>query len=81
MTAASGAAIGTQVSAAIVFVVGTLAVVEITLVSYLAMPGKTQTVLRPLHDWALANRRKILVAMFAVAGVALVAQGMGMRIV
>jgi Sap, sulfolipid-1-addressing protein len=31
---ASGAAIGTQVSAAIAFVVGVLAVVEITLVSY-----------------------------------------------
>jgi hypothetical protein len=30
-----------------------------------------------LHDWARAHRRKVLVAMFAVVGVALVAQGMG----
>jgi hypothetical protein len=81
ITAASGAAIGTQVSAAIVFVVGTLVFVEIMLVSYLAMPAKTQAVLRLLHGWALANRRKILVAMFAVAGVVLVAQGMGIGIV
>jgi hypothetical protein len=73
----SGAAISTQVSAAIAFVVGVLAFVEITLVSYLAMPAKTQAVLRPLHDWALAHRRQILVAMVAVGGVALVTNGMG----
>ena len=74
---ASGAAIGTQVTAAIAFVVGMFAVVEITLVSHLAMPAKTQAVLRPLHDWALAHRRKILVAMLIVGGVSLVANGMG----
>jgi hypothetical protein len=74
---ASGAAIGTQVSAAIAFVVGMLAVVEIILGSYLATPAKTQALLRLLHDWVLAHRRQILVATFAVGGVALVAQGMG----
>ena len=74
---ASGAAIGTQVSAAIAFVVGAFAVVEITLVSYLAAPAKTQPMLRLLHDWASAHRRQVLVAMFAVAGVSLVARGMG----
>ena len=42
----SGAAIGTQVSAAIVFVIEVLAVVEITLICYLAWPAKTQEV----HD-------------------------------
>jgi hypothetical protein len=73
----SGAAIGTQVSAAIAFVVGMLAVAEIMLVSYLATPAKTQAVVQLLHDWARAHRRKILVAMFAVVGVALVANGMG----
>jgi hypothetical protein len=74
---ASGAAIGTQVSAAIAFVVGMLAVFEITLVGYLATPAKTQAVLRPLHDWALAHSRKIVVAMFTVGGASLVASGMG----
>jgi hypothetical protein len=74
---ASGAAIGAQVCAAIAFVVGWLATVEIILVTYLAAPEKTQAVLRRLHDAARAHRRKILVVMFAVVGVSLVASGMG----
>jgi hypothetical protein len=49
----------------------------IVLVSHLARPAKTQAFLRPLHDWALAHRRKLLVAIFAVVGVSLIAQGMG----
>lgn len=73
---ASGAAIGTQVGAAITFVVLVLAVVEIALVSCLAAPVKTQAVLRPLHDWAWAHRRKIVVAILAVGGFSLVAGGM-----
>ncbi|MGA9358652.1 MAG: GAP family protein [Mycobacterium sp.] len=72
---ASGAAIGTQVIAAIVFVVGVLVVVEITLVSYLAAPAKTQAVLRPLHEWALTHRPQVLVAMCTVVGLSLVAKG------
>lgn len=74
--APSGASTGTQVSAAIAFVVGMLAVVEITLAGYLVTPAKTQAFVQLLHDWARAHRRKVLVAMFAVVGVALVAQGM-----
>jgi Sap, sulfolipid-1-addressing protein len=73
---ASGAAIGTQVGAAIAFVVGLQAVVEIALVSHLFRPTKTQAVLRILHDWTRAHRQKILVAMCVLIGVALVAQGM-----
>jgi hypothetical protein len=73
---ASGAATGTQVSAAIAFVFGMLAIVEVMLVSYLATPVKTQAGLRLLHDWARTHRRKILVAMFAVGGFSLVANGM-----
>ena len=73
----SGAAIGTQVSAAIAFVVGMLAIVEITLASYLATPAKTQAVLRPLHDWTQAHQRKILAGTFAAVGVLFVARGMG----
>jgi hypothetical protein len=74
---ASGAAIGTQVSAAIAWVVVMFAVVEIILLSYLVTPAKTQAVLRLLHDWALAHRRQVVVATFAAVGVALVAHGMG----
>jgi len=73
----SGAALGTQVSAAIAFVVGMLAVIEIMLASYLVTPAKTRAVVRLLHDWARAHRRKVLVATFAVLGVSLVAKGMG----
>ena len=68
---ATGAAIGTQVGAAIAFVIGMLAVVEIALVSYLFKPARTQTVLRLLHDWTRVHRQKILVAMCVLIGVAL----------
>jgi hypothetical protein len=73
----SGAALGVQTSAAIVFVVETLAVVEIVLIINLVAPAKTEAVLRRLHDWARSYRRQILVAMLALVGLALVAQGMG----
>jgi hypothetical protein len=73
----SGAAIGTQISAALVFVVGWLGPVEIIFVSYLATPAKTQAVLRPLHDWTQAHQRKILAGTFAAVGVLFVARGMG----
>jgi hypothetical protein len=73
---ASGAAIGTQVIVAIAFIVATLAVVEITLVSHLVAPTKSEAVLQLLHEWAFAQRRKILVAMFAVGGVSLMANGL-----
>ena len=66
-----------QIGAAIVFVVETLALVEIVLLGSLVAPNKTQALLRLLHDWARAYRRQILVAMLALVGLALVAQGMG----
>jgi Sap, sulfolipid-1-addressing protein len=74
---ASGAAIGTQVSAAIAFVVLTLAVEEVILTSYRVTPGKTQVLVQRLHDWGLAHQRKILVAVIAAMGVSLAAHGMG----
>jgi hypothetical protein len=72
---ASGAAIGTQISAAIVFVIGTLAIVETVLVSYLAKPVKTLAALRLLHDWVRPRRRQVVAAMLAVAGTSLLASG------
>lgn len=74
---ASGAAIGTQVSVAIAFVVGIQAVVEIALVSHLFRPEKTHAVLQLVHDWTRAHRQKVLVGMCFLIGGALVAQGMG----
>jgi hypothetical protein len=74
---ASGAAIGTQVIAAIAFVVGMLAVFEVVLVSYLAAPAKTLAVLRPVHDWALAHRPQVLAGILTVVGLFQLAKGMG----
>jgi hypothetical protein len=74
---ATGSAIGVQVIAAIAFVVGMQAVIEIALVSHLFRPVKTQAVLQLVHDWTRAHRQKILVAMCVFIGGALVAQGMG----
>jgi hypothetical protein len=73
----SEAAIGTQVSASIAYVIGMLAFIEIVLVSYLATPAKTYAMLLSLHDWVSARRRQILVAIFAVVGVSMLARGMG----
>jgi Sap, sulfolipid-1-addressing protein len=74
---ASGAAVATQVSAAVVFIIGILAVAEITLVSYLVTPAKTQAALRLVHDWAWAHRRKILIAVAVTGGISLLANGLG----
>ena len=73
----SGAAIGTQIAAAAVFVVGTMGIIEIILVSYLIAPQKTLAVLRRIHNWSSAHRQQILVAIFTVIGVALFANGLG----
>jgi hypothetical protein len=72
---ASGAAIGVQVALAAVFVLGTLGIIEIILLSYLITPSRTQAVARMLHDWVTAHRRKIVVSTLVVVGVVLVAQG------
>jgi hypothetical protein len=80
IVAPSGAALGTQVGASIVFIVVMLAVIEIALVSYLFMPTQTQSVLQVLHDWVRARRIQVLAAMFAVGGLALVASGLGIGI-
>jgi len=74
---ASGAGLGAQLSAAILFIVLVLAVVEITLVSYLVAPEKIEAVLRPLHNWSLAHRRQVLIAMLALVGASLIVSGMG----
>lgn len=64
----SGVAIGTQVIAVLAFVAAMFLVIEITLVSYLITPTKTLAALRPMHEWALAHRRPILIALLAVGG-------------
>lgn len=74
---ASGGAIGTQISAAVVFNVVMLAVCEMTLVSYLAAPTRTLAIIDHLNRWVRTHRRRILSLMVGVAGVCLVVTGSG----
>jgi hypothetical protein len=72
---AMGGAIGTQISAAVVFNVVMLAVCEITLVSYLATPTRTLAIIDQLNSWVRTHRRRILSLMVGVVGVCLVVTG------
>jgi hypothetical protein len=54
-----------------------LAVVEIPLVSCLATPAKTEAVVLQLQDWVRARRRRIVAVSIALAGVMLLATGIG----
>lgn len=74
---ASGAAISTQVIAAVLYVLGVLAVVETILVTSLAAPAKTQAAVHRLHDWAFAHRRLLLAAILTVLGFSMLAHGVG----
>lgn len=73
----SGAALGTQLGAVVVFTLVVLALVEIPLVSYLVMPAQTQAAVLQLQRLAQAHRRRILIAVPAVAGVVLIVAGLG----
>lgn len=74
---ASGAAITTQIGAAVVFILTSLAVVEIVLLSNVVAPTKTQAALRLVHDWVRRYRRQIVVAILTLVGIVFVAQGAG----
>lgn len=69
---ASGAAIGTQVTAAVAFVLGMLAVVEVILLGYLARPAKTEAAAQRLGDSLRTHRPWVLVAVSALMGAWLV---------
>jgi hypothetical protein len=75
---ASGAAFGAQIGAAIVFIIVSLAVVEIVLICNLVAPAKTQAALRRVHDWVGGYRLQIVVAILTLVGLAFVAQGLGL---
>jgi hypothetical protein len=75
---ASGVAVGTQFSAAMVFTVVTLAVIEIPLLTYLVRPARTQAVMLQLQCWIRERRTHITAVFLIVMGVALVATGMGL---
>ncbi|ORA60692.1 GAP family protein [Mycobacteroides franklinii] len=73
----SGSALGTQVLAAVVFVFAMLVVFEVALISYVIAPARTQAILEPIHNWALAHRQMVLLILFAVVGIWQVLTGVG----
>lgn len=74
---ASGAAVGTQFGAFIVYTVMVLAVIEIPLLCYLAKPDRTQAVMLRLQNWIRVHRGRITQSAVGFSGVALVIQGIG----
>ncbi|MFV8230610.1 GAP family protein [Mycolicibacterium fortuitum] len=73
----SGASTGTQIFAVILFVVAMFTVFEVAVVSHLIAPARTQAVLQPVHDWALANRRQVMIGIFVMIGLLQVVRGLG----
>lgn len=73
----SGAAMGIQFGAALIFIVVALAAIEIPLLSCLATPARSQALMLHLHDWVRARVRPIFAVVFAVGGLALIAAGLG----
>ncbi|BBX73785.1 hypothetical protein MSHI_16910 [Mycobacterium shinjukuense] len=72
---ASGAAIGTQVSAFLVFILLVLTVIEIPLVTYLVIPQQTEAAMLRLDNWLRTHRRRITLTMLVVTGAILLVQG------
>ncbi|GAB5896336.1 GAP family protein [Mycolicibacterium mageritense] len=73
----SGTSIGTQIVAVLVFVAVMFAVFEITLISYMLVPAKTQAVLDSVHGWALVHRTQVLIVLFFLVGIWQVLTGLG----
>ncbi|OBI80854.1 GAP family protein [Mycobacterium sp. 1245805.9] len=74
---ASGAALGTQVSAAAAYTLVGLAFAEVPLICHLAAPARTGAMMSRVHDWVQARRRAVLGVVVAVLGVFLMTSGMG----
>lgn len=72
---ASRAALGTQVSASIAFILLMYVIVESILIALVATPARAQAALRILHDWVRAHSRQIMVTLLGVVGVSQLAAG------
>jgi hypothetical protein len=73
----SGAAMGTQFSAAVIFIVVALLAIEIPLIGCLLKPERGEAIILRLHDWIRMRTRQIMAAVFTVGGVLLMASGIG----
>jgi hypothetical protein len=74
---ASGAAAGTQLTAAGVYSVISLGFVEIPLISQLTAPAKTCQAVAAMHGWVKARRQQVFGFVIAMLGVVLMTNGMG----
>ncbi|AXN45661.1 hypothetical protein DSM43518_03351 [Mycobacterium marinum] len=74
---ASGAAAGTQVSAAGIYTLIALAFIELPLASQLAAPASTGRIMSSLHSYVKARRQQLVGVVIAVLGVFLMTSGMG----
>lgn len=72
---ASERQVSTQIGLAVMFNVVMLSVCELTLISYLAMPNKTQAFVGRLNSWVGAHRRQIVSVIVGVLGVCLIVNG------
>jgi hypothetical protein len=72
---ASGAAVGTQVSAVLMFMLVGFSIVEVPLVCYLVSPARTQAVLMRLHGWLRAHHRQIFIFILCVGATMLIGGG------
>jgi hypothetical protein len=77
MIVTSGAAIGEQIVAAIVFILVFLLVLEFTLLGCILMPDRIERALRPLHEWAGKHIRRILFVALTIAGFWQLVHGLG----
>lgn len=74
---ASGAALGTQLGAFVLYTLILLAVIEIPLIAYIAMPDKTQALIQSLQNVIQNHRHRITQAALSTVGVSFVVQGIG----
>jgi hypothetical protein len=74
---ASGAALGTQISAAGVYTLVALTFVELPLVSQLVAPAKTDRVMAAVNQWAKARRQHVFAFVIALLGAFLMSRGIG----
>ncbi len=74
---ASGAAVGTQISAAGVYTFVALFFIELPLASKLAAPAKTGQIMSAVNGWVKARRQQVFAVVMTLLGVFLMTSGMG----
>lgn len=72
---ASGAALGVQIGAFLVFILLVLTVIEVPLIANLVFPRQTQAVLLRINEFLCVHRRKIMLGTMLIMGVGFLGQG------